>query len=95
MVTGTVLILPRGVCLCVYMYVCMYVYILYILYLYLSIYILYILYLYLSIYLSIYLYRLLQLLPSLSNNCHWALIIDITISELFKSTLHHFHFYNG
>ena len=51
MVTGTVLILPRGVCLCVYMYVCMYI--IYLISISIYIYIIYIISI--SIYLSIYL----------------------------------------
>ena len=37
----------------------------------------------------------LQLLLSLSNNCGWALIIDITIFKLFEQPSYDFHFYNG
>ena len=32
---------------------------------------------------------------SLSNNCHWAWIIDITLFDLFGSASHDFHLYNG
>ena len=31
---------------------------------------------------------------SLSNNCHWVLIIDTTIFELFQPAPNDFHLYN-
>lgn len=45
----------------------------------------------------------LQLMSSLSNNCHWALLIDITteyvdditIFKLIEPTYHNLDFYNG
>ena len=37
----------------------------------------------------------LQLLSSMSNNCDWALIIDITIFKLFEPRSYDFHFYNN
>ena len=36
----------------------------------------------------------LQVLSPLSNNCHWALIIYITIFKLFEPSFYDFHFYN-
>ena len=37
----------------------------------------------------------LQLLSSLSNNCHWTLLIDTTMFELFEPSSSDFYFYNG
>ena len=36
----------------------------------------------------------LQLLQSLSNNYHWALVIDTTIFELLEPAPNDFHLYN-
>ena len=36
----------------------------------------------------------LQLLSSLSNYCHWAVIIDIAILKLFEPPSYDFYFYN-
>ena len=36
----------------------------------------------------------LKLLQSLSNNCHWAWIIDTTLFDLFEPASHDFHLHN-
>ena len=83
--------LPRGVCI-YYIHINIYIYI-YIYYIY--IYIVYI-YIYIYIYISIrqVLSTGLHLMKSLLNKCHWAVIIDITIFELFEPPSYDFYSYN-